>query len=114
MVEESIIKDIERFAHALEKEGVDVNKIILYGSHREGRARIDSDIDIAVVSRDFGKDPTEEGMNLFRVACEIDPRMEPVPISLESYENDTWVPLIYDIRQKGMEVYTGTLSSLKM
>ena len=34
---------------------------------------------------------------------EIDARIEQVPISLESYENDTWVPLIYEIRTKGLE-----------
>ncbi len=34
----------------------------------------------------------------------IDPRIEPVPISSESYEKDTWIPLIYEIRQKGIEL----------
>lgn len=87
-----------------------IDKILLYGSYREGKHRIDSDIDVAVVSKDFGKDPTEEGMYLFRVAGGIDPRMEPVPISLDSYEKDTWLPLIYEIRQKRMEVYTGKIS----
>ncbi|MBU1262292.1 nucleotidyltransferase domain-containing protein [bacterium] len=105
MAERSIIRIIKRFAQVLEEEGVNVDKIILYGSYREGKPRIDSDIDVAVISKDFGKDPTEEGMNLFRIACSIDSRMEPVPISLESYENDTWLPLIYEIRQKGMEIY---------
>jgi len=57
-----------------------------------------------VVSRDFGKDRTEEGMLLFRIAGEIDVRLEPVPISLDSYKNDTWVPLIYEIRTKGIEL----------
>ena len=107
MVEKSIIRTIKKFAQVLEKDGVDIDKILLYGSYREGKPRIDSDIDIAVISRDFGKDPTEEGMFLFRVAGDIDSKMEPVPISSDSYEKDTWIPLIYEIRQKGIEVYTG-------
>ena len=51
------------------------------------------------VSPDFGKDRYREGAKLFEIASEIDPRIEPVPISLKAYENDTWVPLIYEIRK---------------
>jgi hypothetical protein len=39
-----------------------------------------------------------------QIAWRIDPRIEPIPISSESYEKDTWIPLIYEIRQKGVEV----------
>ena len=61
---------------------------------------------------DFGNDPVEEGMRLFRIAGAIDSRIEPVPISVESFEKDTWLPLIYEIRKKGIEVYPNNLSSL--
>ena len=81
-----------------------VDKIVLYGSYARGRQRSDSDIDVAVVSRDFGKDRIEEGMLLFRIAGEIDPRIEPIPISSKSYKNDTWIPLVYEIRTKGIEL----------
>ena len=104
MVKKQISGIIKRFAAALAKKGVKVDKIIIYGSHAKGKARPDSDIDVAVVSRDFGKDRTEEGMLLFRIAGEIDTRIEPVPLSLDSYKNDTWIPLIYEIRTKGVEL----------
>ena len=39
-----------------------------------------------------------------QIAWRIDPRIERIPISSESYEKDTWIPLIYEIRQKGDEV----------
>lgn len=107
MVERTIIKIIERFVDTLGKEGIKVDKVILYGSYTQGRQREDSDIDVAIISRDFGKDTVEEGMKLFRIAGGIDPRIEPVPVSLESYEKDTWLPLIYEIREKGIEVEIG-------
>lgn len=59
-----------------------------------------------VVSMDFGKDRVEEGMSLFRIAGRIDTRLEPVPISVKRYENDTWVPLIFEIRKHGIELRT--------
>jgi predicted nucleotidyltransferase len=107
MAQESIIKRInitliKRFVNALKEEGIHIDKVILYGSYAHGNPKADSDIDIAVVSKDFGKDPVEEGMLLFRIAGDIDSRIEPVPIPLESYEKDTWLPLIYEIREKGV------------
>ena len=104
MAKKSVIKIVSKFAKALMAKGITIDRIVLYGSHAKGKQRPDSDIDIAVVSRDFGKDRVEEGMLLFRIAGEIDPRIEPVPISVKSYKNDTWVPLIYEIRTKGIEL----------
>lgn len=113
MVESTVIKIIERFVGALERDGIKVDKVILYGSYNRGTQREDSDIDIAIISRDFGKDRVEEGMRLFRIAGSIDPRIEPVPVSLESYEKDTWVPLIYEIRAKGVDVETGGIARMQ-
>jgi predicted nucleotidyltransferase len=104
MVKDQAIKVIRKFVNALKQEGISVDRVILYGSYAKGKIRPDSDIDVAVVSKQFGRDRVEEGMNLFRIAGKIDSRIEPIPISSKSFENDTWVPLIYEIRQKGIEV----------
>jgi len=95
---------ILRFIEALNKKGIHVERALLFGSCASGNARAGSDLDVAIVSPDFGKDRFEEGKMLFQVAWRIDPRIEPIPISSKSFENDTWVPLIYEIRQKGIEV----------
>ena len=29
---------------------------------------------------------------------------QPVPVSSNSYDNETWIPLIYEIRRHGVEV----------
>jgi len=98
------IKVIKKFAKKLRKEGIAVDHVILYGSYAKGNVRPHSDIDVAVVSKNFGRDQVEEGMLLFRIAGKIDPRLEPVPISKKNYEHDTWIPLIHEIREKGVEV----------
>ena len=104
MVEKEIVKKIEEFVKALKRDNINVAKVILYGSRASGKAHEYSDIDVAIVSPDFGKDRFEEGVRLFKIACEIDSLIEPIPISLESYEKDTWVPLIYEIRVNGIEL----------
>lgn len=104
MGQREALKVIKKFVKALKREGIAIDHVILYGSHARGNARADSDIDVAVVSKNFGKDPVEEGMTLFRLAGKIDPRLEPVPISVKTYKKDTWIPLIYEIRDKGIEL----------
>ena len=105
MVDREIREIISRFVHILTLNGIRVEKAILFGSYATGRVHSGSDLDLAIVSPDFGKDRFEEGKMLHRLAWRIDPRIEPIPISSASYENDTWLPLIYEIRQKGIEIH---------
>jgi len=104
MDKRQVVRIINKFIREVRRHNITVERIILFGSYASGRVRPDSDIDVAIISRDFGKDIVEERMHLFRLAGKIDNRLEPVPITAESYENDTWVPLIYEIRQKGVEL----------
>ena len=98
------VRIIREFTKRLRQEGISVDRVILYGSYATGDMRLDSDIDVAIVSKDFGKDRVEEGMTLYRIAGKVNSRLEPVPISIQAYENDTWVPLIYEIKVKGQEL----------
>lgn len=104
MVEREIIKEVQEFVEELKRQGIKVDKVILYGSRVSGKAHKYSDIDVAIVSPDFGKDRFEEGAKLFEIASRINPLIEPVPISLKSFETDTWIPLIYEIRKNGLEL----------
>src|SRR5574341_996900 len=104
MVQAEIREKLREFSKVLRKKGIRITKIILYGSYAAGTFHKDSDIDVAIISPDFGRDRFEEGVELFEIACKIDPRLEPVPVSLESFKKNTWLPLIYEIREKGVEV----------
>lgn len=104
MVQREIIEKIESFVKELKKHKIKIAKVVLYGSTVSGNAHKYSDIDVAIVSPDFGKNRFREGTKLFEIACKIDSRIEPVPISLKSYKKNTWVPLIYEIRTRGIEL----------
>ena len=104
MVDESILIPIKELVKTLSKRNIRIDKAILYGSCAEGRNTEYSDIDVAIVSDDFGKDRIEEKMLLFRLGSRIDPRLEAIPLTLKALLEDTWVPLIYEIRTKGIEL----------
>jgi predicted nucleotidyltransferase len=104
VIKKHTLRIIKKFVNTLIREGISVDRVILYGSYANARMRPDSDIDVAIISKDFGRDRVEEGMTLYRIAGKIDPRLEPVPISIEAYKNNTWVPLIYEIKTKGIEI----------
>ena len=104
MVKREIIKILLKFQKAVKKKGIKVTKTVLYGSYATGKYHKDSDIDVALISPDFGKDRFEEGVELFQIAYKIDPRIEPVPISIEAYNKNNWLPLIYEIKERGIEL----------
>lgn len=105
MAERTLGELIAAYSAALEERGVRVEQIILFGSHTAGTTRPDSDLDLAVVSPDFGRDRYEESKILFQTAWRIDPRIEPVPIPSGALERDTWQPLLHEIRMNGRVLY---------
>jgi predicted nucleotidyltransferase len=104
MVDAKVRQIIERFVGALAGKGIRIDQVVLYGSHASGNVHADSDIDLAIISPDFGKDRFEEGKLLLQAAWRIDPRLQPVPISSEAFEKNTWVPLLHEIKEKGIAI----------
>lgn len=53
MDQHTVLKVIRTFKNALASTGINAEKMILYGSHANGCARKDSDIDLIVISSGF-------------------------------------------------------------
>jgi len=88
---------------SLKNHKINGDLFILYGSYATGRYHKDSDIDIAVISRDFGKDRFKEGSTLNYIAQKIDVRFEAVPVSLEDYLSQHSIsPLLAEIDKHGI------------
>jgi uncharacterized protein len=49
----AVLKIIGEFRHSLEKRGIKIERIVLYGSYATGTQREGSDIDLVVISDDF-------------------------------------------------------------
>jgi len=79
---------------------------ILFGSYACGRQKEQSDIDIAVVSRDFGKDRLEEGTLLNYYASEINSKFEMIPVGLDDYfDPDSISPILFEIKKNGTPLF---------
>lgn len=104
MVPKKIESMINKFAKEVEKNGIKIKKILLFGSYASESYKPYSDIDIAVISSDFGKSHYEDNKLLRKLAWRIDERIEPIAISEKSFNKDSWIPLINEIKAKGVAI----------
>lgn len=95
------IRLINRYVRLLREKGIKISKIILFGSHAKGMAKQDSDIDIVVISSQFGRDNLKEMMFLRKVALEVDSHIEPLPFSPKDLDN-RYSTLIQEIKKYGV------------
>lgn len=105
MVKKSILSDtpvnlIKKYKKVLEKAGIPVTKMILFGSYAKGRAKPWSDIDVCVVSSVFGKDSHEELVRLMRLTSKVDDMIEPHPYHPKDL-NDPYDALAHEINTYG-------------
>jgi len=73
----NIIEIVKSFAELI-KRRFPVKSVILFGSHVNGNARVDSDIDVAVIVEAAEIDHSTIEFELFKLRREIDLRIEPV------------------------------------
>ncbi len=102
MVKREIEEIIKKFILELKKEGIEIIKVFLFGSYARGFEREDSDIDIAVVCKDFGKDAIEQNMKLWKIAVRIDTRIAPISLSISEFKKE-YIPIIPEIK-KGLDL----------
>ena len=102
-LKKSQTEKINKFVELLKQQGVNISKIILFGSYAKGRATPDSDIDVVVVSNQFGQDTAEEMMLLRKIALKVDSHIEPVPLSPDDL-SDKYSSFSQVIRRYGIDV----------
>lgn len=98
MSQDEVFSIAKRFKEHLEKQGIPVEKIYIYGSYAKGNPRYASDIDLCVISPAF-EDRLEANLMLRREALKVDPRIEPVGYHPHQFED--WIPLVWEIQRSG-------------
>ena len=90
----------QKYAGAI-KENYNYIKIILFGSYAKGNFNEDSDIDIAVIFKDYSN-LIDMQLELMRLRRKIDSRIEPHPFRERDFELSN--PLVSEIIKYGQEI----------
>lgn len=102
-LDKEIIKIVRDYACQLKKAGIDVSKLILFGSQVKGKSKSYSDIDVCVISPQFGQDDIKEAVKLKMLADKVDWRIEPHPYHPRDFaiEED---PFAWEIKRTGYKI----------
>jgi uncharacterized protein len=104
--QDQITSEIKKYVQFVATQ-LKIEKIILFGSYAKGYATSESDIDIAVVSPQFGKAPILEKMKLFRwrrhAGVDVMLDIRPIPIGLYEYESGSNF-FIQEIKNTGIDI----------
>jgi len=97
------IKTVRNYAEEINKQGVNLRKVILYGSFAKGTQHEWSDIDVALVADDFTgvgilDTPRFSRINLQTPYIRIEPKTYPTDYFQESD------PFIEEIKNTGIEI----------
>ncbi len=100
MDKSEVIKKVNRFASIVNNK-YDCVEVILFGSYAKGTNHKESDIDIAVVLKDFDSSINIQ-LELMRIRRKIDSRIEPHPFRLADFNETN--PLVNEIIQYGQKI----------
>jgi predicted nucleotidyltransferase len=89
--------------HRFKSVGVIVDGVVLFGSRARGTHRPDSDYDIAILSRDFGKDRYQEGILVNVIVHRVHPDFEAIPVGLRDWLDPfPTSPIVHEIKETGV------------
>ncbi|MDP2860870.1 MAG: nucleotidyltransferase domain-containing protein [bacterium] len=102
-LKESVRQKAVSYLRLLEKNGVKVEKAFVFGSYAKGSPKPWSDIDICLISKQFGKDIFQEGVKLSLLAEKIDLLIEPHPFHPADFA-EKYNSLAEEIKKYGFAV----------
>ena len=109
MVKRGVIKIKEILKTLLQERGIDVEKIVVFGSYAKSKEKEDSDVDIIIVSKDFRNKDIFQKVELTRGVHRklIDEIMKPFDIMY--YSDEEWIAgnslIINAAKAEGVVIY---------
>ncbi len=102
MVDESVVTSVRRYLRTLARFGMVVRAGIVFGSQVHGNVNAWSDVDLLVISPRFDGPVSRRDVDLlWRVAAQVDSRIEPVPCGEQQWMEDDWSTLVEVARREG-------------
>lgn len=93
------LRAARHFVRNVQKAGIHLDGAYLFGSYATGRAHRDSDIDVALISRDFSG-WVDDFEKIRSAINEKDPRIEFVNLRPDSFVDEN--PLAREVKTKGI------------
>ena len=100
MDKKDVLKIARKFASVIMKN-YDCKQVFLFGSYAKGTNQEESDIDIAVILREF-KNPIDIQLELMRLRRNIDSRIEPHPFREKDFNMTN--PVADEIMKYGQRI----------
>lgn len=98
-----VITIIEEFIKLLEEDNIKIEKVILFGSYAKGTQRLDSDIDLAIISPDFKEEDCTKNMTLLLCKANLlKVDIQTIPFSIEEYNEPKGI--MEEILDTGIEL----------
>lgn len=102
-VSNEILEKVKMFVDmVLKNSGLHLERVILFGSYAKGMENKWSDIDVALVSRDFSGIGFYDRKRVNPYLIKIDSRIEPHPFKPEDFNSDN--PFVLEILERGIEI----------
>lgn len=103
VLDQHIITIVKKYLSEVKKAGIPVEQVIVFGSQSKGTAKPWSDIDLCIVSPEFGSNRYDERLKLLRLTDKDTIDIEPHPYSSQdlAFPLD---PLAAEIRKFGIVI----------
>lgn len=83
---EEVIKIINQFLDLVRANHIPFEQVYLYGSYAKGNPDADSDIDLAIVAKEWKPDIFEAQFELMKIGRKVDTRLEPHPFCKSDFD----------------------------
>jgi predicted nucleotidyltransferase len=97
------IQKAQLFIQKLGEDGIKVEDAYLFGSYAKGGAGKDSDIDVCIISKEFGRDYIKEMVQLRKISLQVDSRIEPISFGIDDI-NDPYSAIASEVRKNGIHI----------
>lgn len=101
-ISSKITSIIQHFLEELQKNNINIEQTVLFGSHAKGTNTAWSDIDLAIVSSDFEGDRFKDRNKIRRIKLKISSNLEPIPFPPEEFTPDN--PFVQQILKTGIMI----------
>ncbi|PKN69996.1 MAG: hypothetical protein CVU54_08175 [Deltaproteobacteria bacterium HGW-Deltaproteobacteria-12] len=98
-----VYEHIRQYIEELRKRNIKIDEAYLFGSYVKGTATQWSDIDVALLTKEFIGDSFDFKFLLMKIARDIDPDIEPHPYLISEFKKDN--PMSAEVMKTGIRVY---------